>query len=201
MSRFIRQIGDLMPRTGRLITESGQHWNEADRGKFVERYDIIHQTIANGAIRWSRVALGIDQDVYYIGFRVPEGRRLVIFSYFTNLTENKYTLTAERRPDGFELNTGALELYKNKLCELGSDTVQSQAWLDVNPLGDGEVLQESIVDSGNNPGAARPANVTLLDDVFLCFSTDRVIKINRQDAGSPYDLGIMLVAWEEEINA
>lgn len=30
MNRFIRQIGALIPRTGRLITESGKHWDEED---------------------------------------------------------------------------------------------------------------------------------------------------------------------------
>lgn len=165
---------------------------------FSRFYDPVWQTVMNGAVRMSRVMTGIDKDDFFVGFHVPDGRQLIIHFLSMNFTENFYTLTVERRPDGFDLLEGSLELYKSRLYRtVEPHTVQSQAWVDVAPLGDGEVLQETFVDAGNVQGPGRLASAAQIDDVFIVLREDRVICINRQQGGAPYTFGILVIAWEE----
>ena len=169
---------------------------------FNRYYDPIWQTVMNGAVRMSRVCPDVDADVCYIGFRVPEGRQFIVYFLSLTMTENFYTLTVERRVDGFDTTENSLELYKSRLYRAGEPhTVQTRAWSQVSPLGDAEILQETIVDAGLIQGPGRPSSAAQLDDVFIVFREDRVIKIQRQEGGQPFSYGIMVVAWEEDAEA
>lgn len=183
---------------GQVFTSDGSIFQWADRARFSERYDLTHQTFSNGAIRASKVNLGLDQEFFYYGASVPEGRRMVLFNRQITHTEGKYRVDVISTTGGF---TGGELLTRSRLstAEPGQgQTVQALLYAGVTPVGDVTMLDEGLVEVGNVPGNARPAGATAIEGVTVGLTGDTMIRIQRIQGVEPYDLSIRLIVWEED---
>jgi hypothetical protein len=187
----------MHPRNGRLICEDGGPTNVGDYWRRENRYSPIRQIAENGASRLSAVRRGVDQDVYWIGLDVPDGRRLILWEDAVKLTENDYNLDVFRAPDGF---TGGSAGVKSCLCGTGTDTVQSELYMDVTPTDELTHVHvyADLVDTGAIQGPGRPGATPLAEKTFQILIGPALIRITRQAGGTPFSIGYRAVAWEED---
>ena len=182
---------------GTAYTSDGGIFNWADRAQFSERYDLTNQTFRNGAIRATKVSLGLNQEFFYYGVNVPEGRRMVLFNRQITHTEGKYRVDVITTTGGF---TGGELLTRSRLSTAEPDqaqTVQSLLYAGVTPSGDVTLLDEGLVEAGSAPGTARSQGATAIEGVTVGLTGSPMIRIQRI-AGTSYDLSIRLILWEED---
>lgn len=183
---------------GQVFTSDGAIFNWADRARFSERYDLINQTFNNGAIRATKVSLGLNQEFFYYGVNVPEGRRMVLFNRQITHTEGKYRVDVITTTGGFtggELLTRST-LSTGSVCQ--SETVQSVFYAGVTPSGDVTLLDEGLVEVGSAPGNNRPQGATSIEGVTAGFTGSPMIRIQRIAGQGLYDLSIRMIVWEED---
>ena len=183
-------------KTGAHINSDGQLFEWADWVRFQQRYDPQWQTVRNGASRFSGRRREIDQETYWVGIEVPEGRRLVVWSDALKLSENEYDIDIFDAPDGF---TGGTEGVKRKLAEGDGDAVSSTIWFGVTPTNEAthELRLEDFIDTGNIQGRGRPTVSPTTDNTFQVLTQSSLIRITRQDAGQSYVLSYRAVVWED----
>ena len=181
---------------GRVYRSDNTAFNWADWYSFQQRYDLTYQTFRNGAIRATKVSLGLDQEFFYYGVNVPEGRRLILFNRQITHTEGKYRVDVITTTENF---TGGDLFTRSRLSAAETDqaqTVQSQFFAGVDPSGSVTLLDEGLVEVGSVPGAARPQGATAIEGVTVGLTGSPMIRVQRIGEG-PYDLSIRLIAWEE----
>jgi|GEM_PF-4448786 len=184
-------------KTGTHINSDGQLFEWADWVRFQQRYDPQWQTVRNGASRFSGRRRGINQETYWIGIEVPEGRRLIVWSDALKLSENEYDIDVFDAPDGF---TGGTEGVKRKLSAGGGDSVSSSVFFDVTPTDEAthELRLEDFIDTGNIQGPGRPAVSPTTDTTFQAITTHMLIRITRQGDEQAYALSYRAVVWEDD---
>lgn len=204
MARFSDDLIDLQPRTGRIITEDGEAWNQADSGRFTERYSLLHQTVTNGAVEITKRTTILEADSadpFYYYLSIPEGRRFYLWQRQLSLTEGRYMVDLVRFPSGV---TGGEVGYKSTLAQAGSATVGTDLLAGVTPNVPGEgvvVSEQALVDSGAGIGSSIAQSASTSEGVLKTFiSTPEpvLIRITRTTVGE-YISSITLIAWEEDI--
>jgi len=183
---------------GQVFTGSGDVFQWADWMAFQQRYNLTNQTFKNGAIRATKVTLGLDQEFFYYGAAVTEGRRMILFNRTITHTEGKYRVDVITTTGGF---TGGDLLTKSRLSTAEPSqgpTVSSEFYAGVTPVGDVTLLDEGLVEVGSIPGAARPQGATVVEGVTVGLTGSPMIRIQRIQGVEPYDLSIRLIVWEED---
>lgn len=164
---------------------------------FTQDYDPQWQTVKNGASRFSGRRRGIDQETYWIGIEVPEGRRLIVWSDALKLSENEYDVDVFDAPDGF---TGGTEGVKRKLGDGEGDPVSSSISFDVTPTDESahELRLEDFVDTGSVQGPGRPTVSPTEDMAFQILTKPSLIRITRKNDGQAYAVSYRAVVWEDD---
>ena len=168
----MKEDNRVNPVSGRIVLSDNSTMNYADWYKQQREFSVGWNIANNGAVRMSRTIQSVDQDVFYVGFRVAANKRLVIPSFNVIMSENKYTVSIVRDTDGFTTDGNSLLFYKSAFLEKEdlSVDVQSDAWLNVTPNGTPEVLQETTFvvqcEAYIAPPAPNPAPVVRL--TFPC---------------------------------
>lgn len=164
--------------------------------KFQERYDVLWQTIHNGAVRMSWREKEPTQ-VYYFGLDVPPGRRLIVFNRELKVSEGLYDVEVVIPSSGF---TGGTIAYKSQLNPGGATTVQSNLYGGVTPSGTLTVVDVDFVDTGMAIGAGRAGGAPAVEGVVAVITGKSLLRVTKSNA-DPYTVGIRLIAWEEDIPA
>lgn len=167
---------------------------------FQRLYDVKWQSVNNGAGRLSGRRRDVNQDTYWIGIDVPEGRELIVWADAIKLSENEYDLDVYDAPDGF---TGGTVGVFRCLCGNGVDTVQSRVFFGVTPTDTGTHIHklEDYIDVGQLQGPGRPAAGTIGEGAFQILTVPTLIRLNRQTGGGPYVVSYRAVVWEQDHHA
>ena len=195
MGRFADIARRLNPINGVITTDTGEPFDRAEWGLFQRSYDVQWQSVVNGAARLSGRRRDINQEVYWIGIEVPEGRKLVLWGDNITLTEGDYDVDVFDAPDGF---TGGTNGVKRCLCG-STGTVQTDIVFGVTPENEATHTQrlQSFIDVGNIPGTGRPTVSPVSDDAFQVLFVPTMIRITRVSVDA-YTVGYIAVAWEED---
>ena len=185
----------LSPQSSILRGPGGLEFDLREWLSFRQRYDAQWQTVQNGASRLSGRRRGIDQEEYWIGINVPEGRRLIVWSDILKLSENEYDIDIFDAPDGF---TGGTEGVRRKLGRPETEPIESQLFFGVTPSNEAThtIRLEDFVDTGNVQGPGRPAVSPEPDDTFQVLTGHILIRIARQGTEQAYTLAYRAVVWE-----
>lgn len=201
MARFTDYLKKLNPVNGRLIAEDGEFWNEADWGRMQQRYSLLRQTVANGAVEFGKrtaVAEGVSTQPLYYYLQIPPGRRFFLWQRSLTLTEGRYTVDLV----SVDSVSGGVEAYKTNLSQGDGDTVQTKLFANVTVTGTPQVIMElPLVDTGTSQtGQARVGGAAANDMVLKSFTGDGapvLIRVQRTELGA-YTSSIELIAWEED---
>lgn len=165
----------------------------------LDRYSLLEQTIRNGAVeigKRTNILSANSLNPLYYALDIPEGRRVVIHVRDLLLTEGKYNIDLVK-VDGW---TGGTKAFKKPLWQGGSDTVQSDVYVGVTPVGTPQVIMElPLVDTGTASGNRTAAGAAALDTVLKSFTSGDVL-IRVQRVGDPTDFtsSLLMVMWEKE---
>lgn len=195
MGRFADIVSSLNPVNGVMTDREGRPFDRAADGLFRQRYDIQFQSLNNGSARLSGVRREVNQEVFWIGVNLPPNRLLFLFSDEVKVSEGDFTLEVFRAPDGF---TGGTAGVKSCLCETGVQNIEAELFFDVTPTNTEtqQLIQQTFVDPGVQPGARRVGAAPFEDRVFQMFKTPYLIKLTR-DSGGAFTVGYQVVLWEE----
>jgi hypothetical protein len=186
------------PKSGRVVAESGEIINLADRELFNQMFDIKYQTAENGAALLSRTC-EITTEFYYYGLRVPAGREFVLFSRILTLGEGAYEIDAVTSAAGF---TGGTEAYKTTLKAGASNTVTSSLYCGVTPTSETLVVRDQdFIDSGTGQGSSRASATTEAEGLLRIFGPGEtgILRVKRRQAEN-YTANIRFVCWERALS-
>jgi hypothetical protein len=168
---------------------------------FQQRYDLLTQTILNGAAEFGRrcaVASEVSTVGYFYGLQVPPGRRLYVWSRDIEVTQGAYEIDLLQAPDGF---TGGNPAFKHNLFQDGASTIQSEVFCGatpVNALALTTLFQFPFVDTGTAVGNARVGGSPSADAVLRSFTGANNMLRVRRTAAAAFTSSISLIAWEED---
>jgi len=195
MSGFDWYLNQINPRTGRVLTEQGAVFNEADWMEFQQRYSLLWATINNGAsilsIRMENLAASVDHNFV---LDIPEGRVLALFSRDLTISEGRYFSDAIS-VDSIDLSTGVTNgitapLDKTKPA-VAQTVVRHKVGGAVNPV----VREFGFVDTGSAVGAARSSGTTSTAGVLKILEGPSILRVRKTDEGS-FTANIVFIAWE-----
>lgn len=180
------------PRTGNIIRGDGELFNEADWLAFQQKTSVLWQTAINGASSISAVVQGVNTDVYRVGIRVPEGRRLFVFSRGLSIGEGSYLI--ELLDGTF---TGGTERMPFCLCDAQTPTMQSRVFTGVTESGPQVAIEQAFREVGDLPGASKPAGASEVSGVTRILTRDKVLRFTRATGGPAYTISLLFIVWEE----
>lgn len=199
-NRLTRYLTDLLPRTGRVIREDGTTFNEADWGAIQERYNLMRQTVQNGAVEFGKRTTidSVDsEDPLYYHLSIPPGRRFYLWQRILRLTEGTYNVDLVT----VDSVSGGVPAFKSTLSQGATPSVQTELLTNVDITGNPVVIMElARVDTGNAVGTARVGGAADSDNVLKSFtngSTPVLIRVQKLESGE-FTSSISLVAWEED---
>ncbi len=185
---------------GNVFCSDGEVFNWGDDGRLKYKYNLLRQTIENGAVEFGKrcpVLSAVSTTGYFYGLTVPEGRRLYIWRRDLELTEGRYEVDYMQYPDGF---TGGVEAYKQTLTGGATPSVTAQIFCGVTPVGAGTVIMETpLIDTGTaQTGQARAGGAGSIEGVLKSFTGDTVlIRVRRTEAAN-FTSSLSVIAWEDD---
>jgi hypothetical protein len=189
-------------KDGRLIRNTGEVHNPADADAFRFRYDLLAQTINNGAAEFGRrctVTSEVSNVGYYYALSVPQGRELFVWQRTFVLSEGVYEVDVVSAPSGF---TGGNNAYKTTLSANGPSTVGAQIVCGVTPVDAQEltvIMQFPFVDTGVGQGNRPVAGADATLGVLTTFTGSTNLIRVRRTVQAEFRSSIFAVAWEEDI--
>jgi len=183
-----------MSAVQRLLSSWGKQWRY--------RYDVIYQTINNGATEFGKrllIASADSEDPLYFALQIPSDRKLIVFSRELFLSEGIYDVDLIEAPSGF---TGGEVAFKSALAGGSQSIVQSDIVCGVTLNDPGEaatVMELPRVDTGQGMGNSRVGGAASKEATLKTFQEDPVIlRVQKQDGADDFSAGIQMLAWEED---
>ena len=177
-----------MKRTGDHIT--------ARYNSIRARYDVLTETIVNGATLLSRRS-EVTTEFYYYGFVVPSGREFILFDRTLTVGQGAYEIDTLTNPDGFTGGTLAL----NTPLRAGStSSVTTELYAGVTPtnVGNATLRDEDFIDNGLGIGSGRSSGGARQDGVLRIFGAGStgLLRVRRRQAEN-YTATIRIFCWEQ----
>lgn len=170
---------------------------------FTRRYNLLWQTVFNGASSFTYRELALDQVDYWIGVTVPAGKRIILWDRGIKLSGGRFTLDVYS--GGWSGGTDLLRAPfapGNNIQPIGSIVRAG-----VTPDGT-EVLREYGYEKvATDQGSKATESALNSDQVVKVFDEGsamlRITRLPPLEGGlvSPYDLLISYTAWEEDAPA
>ena len=187
------------PHSGEFIQSDGSPFSLADMMAFRNRYDLLTQTIDNGAVELGKrclVSSAVSTTGYYYGLDIPEGRRLFIWQRILEVTEGQYAVDLVSVPGGF---TGGTLAYKKPLSQGATPSVQAELYCGVAPVGEVSTIFEfPLIDTGSGLGSGRAGGAGDSDGALKTFTDGTVLIRVRRLAAASFTSSINIIAWEED---
>lgn len=185
---------------GNAFCSDGSIFNWADGGKLDYTYNLLRQTIENGAVEFGKrcpVASAVSTTGYFYGLTVPEGRKLFIWRRDIEVTQGRYEVDYMLYPDGF---TGGTLAFKQTLSAGATSSVTAQIYCGVTPVGSGTVLMElPFIDTGTaQTGQARAGGAGSVDGLLKVFTGDTVLIRVRRTEAADFTSSLNVIAWEDD---
>jgi len=162
---------------------------------FQRQFDTFWQTASNGAEQITLRTTGIPElSTYYYGFTVPVGRVFVLYRRDLTLTEGAYNVDVVSSAGGY---TGGTPALRTTLRAGAGQTVQTQIFGGVTPVGALTVRTNGFIDNGLGQGSGIDSGGTDSEDVFKMFPAGSSLLRVQQTAGSgTYTSNIRIICWE-----
>lgn len=162
---------------------------------FIQEYDLLYQTISNGASVYSHRD-EINVDVYYYGLEVASGKQFFLYDRALDLTEGYYNIDVVVASGGF---TGGQEFYRSNLDSTNPSTMLSKVYSGVTPVGDITVIETGFEDTGTGGvGKVRASSAAGTDGVLKSFnSSNAMLRVTRLSQDS-YTANLRLIGWERD---
>jgi len=195
MSEFDWYLNQINPRTGRVLTEQGAAFNEADWMEFQQRYSLLFETVNCCAsilsIRMENLAATTD---HHFVLDIPQGRTLALFSRDLTLSEGRYFVDAIA-VDSIDLSTGVTNgitapLDKTKPA-VAQTVLRHKAGGAVNPV----VREFGFVDTGSAIGAARAGGSSSVEGVVKLLQGPSILRVSKTNQGT-FTANLIFIAWE-----
>lgn len=174
---------------------------------FQRRFNVLWQTIFNGAAVASKRRLQIDQADFYIGLRVQPGRRVVLFDRILKFTVGRFAI--DILSGAWVNNPTSEDFVVAPLRNTGAITLTADVVFDVTPSGTPIVVEEGFdqapAGSPQSKNAASLLNVEGAVKVFEGGETgaSAMLRMRRiapaQGQVEPYDFNVQYIAWEEPL--
>ena len=195
MSEFDWYLNQINPRTGRVLTEQGAAFNEADWMEFQQRYSLLFETVNCCAsilsIRMENLAATTD---HHFVLDIPQGRTLALFSRDLTLSEGRYFVDAIA-VDSIDLSTGVTNgitapLDKTKPA-VAQTVLRHKAGGAVNPV----VREFGFADTGSAIGAARAGGSSSVEGVVKLLQGPSILRVSKTNQGT-FTANLIFIAWE-----
>jgi len=191
------------PLGGGILTSDGEVFQNGDRLRFQQRYNLAFQSIENGAVQATkRTAFTGATSLLYYGINVPEGRRLLEFTRTIQISgPGVFNVDLLSASDGFTGGVAALKLKLSECTACPSFTVTSDVFVGATPLGDITVLAESeTIDIGTGQGQSTPSGASASEAVLKGFIGDKsIIRVQRISGTGAWTATLNAVYWEESL--
>ena len=195
MSEFDWYLNQINPRTGRVLTEQGAAFNEADWMEFQQRYSLLFETVNCCAsilsIRMENLAATTD---HHFVIDIPQGKTLALFSRNLTVSEGRYFVDAIA-VDSIDLSTGVTNgitapLDKTKPA-VAQTALRHKAGGEVNPV----VREFGFIDTGSEIGSATAGGTTSVEGVIKLLQGASILRVRKTNQGT-FTANLTFIAWE-----
>lgn len=180
---------------GNVFTSSGAVFNWADWEALRARYDLLNETVNNGAsilsIRLENLAATTD---HHFVIDIPADKNLVLFDRQLDVSEGRYFVDAIA-VDSIDLTTGVtngITAPLNKVSGMSAQTVlRHKAGGATGAL----VREFGFIDTGETIGAARAGGSSSVEGVVKILGGPSILRVRKTDTGT-FTANLVFVVWE-----
>jgi hypothetical protein len=182
---------------GTAKKSDGEAFNWADWEFIRAKYDLLNETVNNGAsilsIRLNGLAALTDHNFV---IDIPEGKNLALFNRQLCVTQGAYQVDAIS-VDSIDLSTGVtngITAPLNKVSGItATTTLKHKAGGAVNPV----VREFGFVDTGEAIGAARAGGSSSVEGVVKILEGPSILRVRKTTTGT-FTANLVFVVWEFE---
>jgi len=183
---------------GNVFTSSGVVFNWADWEALRAKYDLLNETVNNGAsilsIRLEGLAATTD---HHFVIDIPEGKQLVLFNRQLDVSEGRYFVDAIS-VTSIDLTTGVtngITAPLNKVTGNAAGTILRHRAGGAT----GSVVREfGFIDTGVAIGAARSGGSSSVEGVVKILSGPSILRVRKTDTGV-FTANLVFIAWETDL--